>query len=52
MKKLILILLFFPIILNAQEVYSTFNHNGINRDYIYYEPVGLPDYAPLVIVAD
>ena len=31
--------------------FLTYNHNGINRDYIYYEPVDLPDNAPLVIVA-
>ena len=50
MKKLIYIFLFTPIILIGQE-YLTYNHNGINRDYIYYEPVDLPDNAPLVIVA-
>ena len=50
MKKLIYIFLVTPIILIGQE-YLTYNHNGINRDYIYYEPVGLPDNAPLVIVA-
>ena len=50
MKKLIYIFLFTPIILIGQE-YLTYNHNGINRDYIYYEPDGLPDNAPLVIVA-
>ena len=50
MKKLLYTLIFFPIILNGQE-YLTYNHNGINRDFIYYEPIDLPDFAPLVIVA-
>ena len=50
MKNLICILLFTPIILIGQE-YLTYNHNGINRDYVYYEPVGLSDNAPLVFVA-
>lgn len=29
---------------------QNFNHNGINRQYIYYEPPNLPLNAPLVVV--
>ena len=49
MKKLI-ILLIIPFISLAQE-YLTFNHNGIQRDYIYYEPNNIETEAPLVFVA-
>jgi len=29
---------------------QNFNHNGINRQYIYYEPPNLPSNAPLLVV--
>lgn len=50
MKKLLFIFYIIPITLSSQQ-YFTYNHNGLNRDYIYYEPSGLPDESPLVFVA-
>ena len=50
MKKLLFIFYVIPITLLSQQ-YFTYNHNGINRDYIYYEPNNLNDDAPLVFVA-
>ena len=50
MKKLLFIFCVIPITLLSQQ-YFTYNHNGINRDYIYYEPNNLNDDAPLVFVA-
>jgi polyhydroxybutyrate depolymerase len=34
----------------AQAQYTDFDHNGIDREYIYYEPVDLDEQAPLVFV--
>ena len=34
----------------AQAQYTEFEHNGIDREYIYYEPVDLNEQAPLVFV--
>jgi len=34
----------------AQAQYIDFDHNGITREYIYYEPVDLNEQAPLVFV--
>ena len=50
MKKLILIILLFPLLSFSQQ-YLTFSHDGLNRDYIYYEPNNLQSGAPLVFVA-
>ena len=50
MKKIILILLCLPIIGFSQQT-SNFFHDGLNREYIYYSPNGLPSNAPLVFVA-
>ena len=37
MKKLLLILLCFPMIGFGQQTFN-FLHNGLNREYIYYAP--------------
>ena len=37
MKKLLLILLCFPILMFGQQSFN-FLHDGLNRDYIYYSP--------------
>ena len=50
MKKILLILLFFPCIGFGQQTFN-FSHNGLNRTYIYYAPANLPVDAPLVFVA-
>ena len=50
MKKLLLVLLCFPIFGFGQQTFN-FMHNGLNREYIYYAPVNLPVDAPLVFVA-
>ena len=50
MKKLLSILFYLPIICFSQQT-SIFFHDGINREYIYYSPNGLPSNAPLVFVA-
>ena len=47
--------LFFSILMTLSLLVSNgqlqnFNHNGINRQYIYYEPPNLPSNAPLVVV--
>lgn len=49
---MIKLLIFFliPISLFGQQ-YLTYNHNGLNRDYIYYAPNGLSLESPLVFVA-
>ncbi len=36
------------IIANGQ--YSIFNHDGLNREYIYYEPMNLPSNSPIIFV--
>ena len=50
MKKLLLILLYFPMIGFGQQTFN-FVHNGLNREYIYYAPTNLQIDAPLVFVA-
>jgi polyhydroxybutyrate depolymerase len=50
MKNFLFIFIFSPFCFYGQQ-YLTFNHNGIDRDFIYYEPNGLSDNAPLVVVA-
>jgi len=50
MKKLLLILLCFPMIGFGQQTFN-FLHNGLNREYIYYAPANLSFDAPLVFVA-
>ena len=47
MKKLLLIII--PFFSFGQE-YLTFVHNGLQRNYIYYEPSGIEAGAPLVFV--
>ena len=52
MKKTILFFLITPfLVLSQQTIYGTFLHDGLNRDYIYYEPNNLQANAPLVFVA-
>ena len=49
MKEFLLfIILLFSLQLSAQ--YTIFQHNGENRQYIYYQPDNLEDNAPLVFV--
>jgi polyhydroxybutyrate depolymerase len=48
-KKSLIICLLFPFFVIGQQ-YLTYNHNGINRDYIFYQPSGLSSGAPLVFV--
>jgi len=50
MKKLLLILLCLPMVGFGQQTFNFF-HDGLNREYIYYSPSGLPSNAPLVFVA-
>ena len=50
MKKLLLILLCFPLLMFGQQSFN-FLHDGLNRDYIYYSPNNLALDAPLVFVA-
>jgi polyhydroxybutyrate depolymerase len=47
-KILILSIALFSTQISAQ--YSSFNHNGQSRQYIYYEPENIADNAPLVFV--
>ena len=42
------VIVLFSLQLSAQ--YTTFQHNGENRQYIYYQPDNLQDNAPLVFV--
>ncbi len=48
-NKSLILILFFPFFVLGQQ-YMTYNHNGINRDYIFYQPSGLSPGAPLVFV--
>ena len=48
-KKSLILVLLFPFFVLGQQ-YLTYNHNGINRDYIFYQPSGLNPGAPLVFV--
>ena len=50
MKKLLLILFCFPILIFGQQSFN-FQHDGLTRDYIYYSPNNLALDAPLVFVA-
>ena len=50
MKQLLLILLCLPFIGLGQQSFN-FQHDNLNRDYIYYSPSNLPLDAPLVFVA-
>ncbi len=50
MKQILTLFQFIPLFFLSQQ-YLTYTHNGIVRNYIYYEPSGLNDDAPLVFVA-
>ena len=50
MKKFLIIFYIFPILIYGQQ-YLNYNHNGLNRDYIYYQPFNIQNDAPLVFVA-
>jgi polyhydroxybutyrate depolymerase len=50
MKNFCFIFFLFPLILLGQQ-YLNFNHNGLNRDYIYYQPSNIQNDAPLLFVA-
>jgi len=50
MKNILILLLHINSIVIVHAQYSTFNHNGLDREYIYYEPSDLPSNAPLIIV--
>ena len=45
---LIIVMLFSNLITQAQ--FISFEHDGINRQYIYYEPSNLNENMPLVFV--
>lgn len=49
MKNLYLLLLLFPFLAlgQGQEI---FNHDGMERNYIYYAPEDIPENAPLIFV--
>ena len=51
-KYTFLILLIFSILftLKIQAQYTDFEHDGLTRQYIYYEPENLNQQMPLVIV--
>ena len=49
MKNFFLFFFLFPLLVFGQQ-YLNYNHNGINRDYIFYHPSGLGSQAPLVFV--
>ena len=50
MKKLLIILICFPILIFGQQSFN-FQHDGLDREYIYYAPNNLALDAPLVFVA-
>ena len=50
MNRLFFIVIIVPFFVTSQQ-YLTFNHNGLVRDYIYYEPIGILPDAPLLFVA-
>ena len=54
MKKkyriLVLVSVIILFVLEAQAQYTIFNHDGIDRQYIYYEPTELNEQLPLVFV--
>jgi polyhydroxybutyrate depolymerase len=45
---LIVVMLFFHLITQAQ--FITFEHDGLDRQYLYYEPLNLNENMPLVFV--
>ncbi|MFT7072338.1 MAG: polyhydroxybutyrate depolymerase [Patiriisocius sp.] len=49
-KLLMLVLVLFCSHFTAQAQFSEFEHEGIGRQYIYYEPVNLNEQMPLVFV--
>ena len=49
-KLIILVFVLFYSCNKAQAQYIEFEHDGIDRQYIYYEPVDLNEQMPLVIV--
>ena len=49
-KFIILVFVMFFSHFKAQAQYIEFEHDGIDRQYIYYEPVDLNEQMPLVIV--
>ena len=49
-KLIILIILLFYSHYKIQAQYIDFEHDGIDRQYIYYEPLDLNEQMPLVIV--
>jgi polyhydroxybutyrate depolymerase len=49
-KLLILVFVLFCSHFTAQAQFSEFEHNGIDRQYIYYEPIDLNEQMPLVFV--
>jgi polyhydroxybutyrate depolymerase len=49
-RTFLLALILFCSYNKAQAQYTEFEHNGIDREYIYYEPVDLNEQAPLVFV--
>ena len=49
-KLIILVFVLFYSYNKAQAQYIEFEHDGIDRQYIYYEPVDLNEQMPLVIV--
>jgi polyhydroxybutyrate depolymerase len=49
-RTFLLALILFCSYNKAQAQYIDFDHNGIDREYIYYEPVDLDEQAPLVFV--
>ena len=54
MKKkyriLVLVSIIILFVLEAQAQYTIFDHDGIDRQYIYYEPTELNEQLPLVFV--
>ena len=47
---LLFVIVFFCSIFSAKAQYVDFDHDGITRQYIYYEPSVLNDQMPLVFV--
>ena len=52
MKALLFLLLFsfFFILEKAYSQQITYSFDGLERQYLYYEPTNLPDNAPLIVV--
>lgn len=49
-KILVLVSVIILFVLEAQAQYTLFEHDGITRQYIYYEPTELNEQLPLVFV--